>query len=58
MKILKDNFNPGAFESRYDSRDYQWLPVANACGIEQVFDWEKGWDSESTPLTSNLKKTN
>jgi len=39
------NFNPGAFKDRFDSRDYQYEPLASAIG-EEAFDWEKGFDIE------------
>lgn len=43
---FSENFNPGAYRDRFDSRDYQWAPLALAMGIEESFDWDKGFDTE------------
>lgn len=38
------NFNPGGFEDRYDSRDYQLSEIA---GAPAPFDWNAGFDIEA-----------
>lgn len=46
MKLDIKQFGKGAFRDRYDSRDLQWAPLAQAMGIEESFDWDNGFDTE------------